>query len=55
MENRPASVEVILDWLQKQATVSQSALFVQARLVISPRETRLLAIQPEGLLETIHY
>ena len=55
MENRPPSIEFVLNWLQKQAAASRTPLIVQARIVVTPRETRLLAIQPEGLLETISY
>ncbi|HWX21515.1 MAG TPA: hypothetical protein VN578_16560 [Candidatus Binatia bacterium] len=55
MENHPLSFESVLEWLQKQAATSQTLLIVQARFAISPRETRLLAIQPEASLETIHY
>jgi hypothetical protein len=55
MRIQPLTLETLLEWLQKQAAEHQTALIVHARIAISAREARLLAIQPEGFLETIHY
>jgi hypothetical protein len=55
MEIHPPSLESVLDWLQQHAAESQTLLVVQVHIAISPRETRLLAIQPETLLEIIRY
>jgi hypothetical protein len=55
MEISPLSLESVLDWLQKQAAKAQTPVVIQARIAVGQHETRLLTLQPEGLLETIHY
>jgi hypothetical protein len=55
MENTPLALESVVARLQEQALEFKESVIVQARIAISPTETRLLAIQPEGLLEIIHY
>ena len=55
MEISPLSLESVVKWLQEQAAELQTPLIVQARIAVGPKETRLLAIQPEGLLEVISY
>ena len=55
MEISPLSLDTLVQWLQKQAAELETPFIIQARIAVGAKETRLLALQPEGLLEVIHY
>lgn len=55
MEIQPTSLELILDWLRKQAIQHKSSFVFEARIVIDPQETKFLNLEPATPLETIPF
>jgi hypothetical protein len=55
MEVQPITLEALLDGLRNIAAEHQTPLVIQARIAVSRREARLLAVEPERPLETIRY
>jgi hypothetical protein len=55
MEPQPPAIEAILNRLREHAAQRHALLIVEARIAITPREFRLLDIQPVRPLEIIHF
>lgn len=55
MEIQPLTLEAIFNLLRARAAKSATPVIVDARIAISPQETRLLDLQPGHTLEIIYY
>ena len=55
MEIQPLTIEAIFNHLRERAAKSATSVIVDARIAITPQETRLLDLQLGRTLETIYY
>ena len=55
MEIKPNAITTVLDKLRERAAENQTALIVEARIVVSPQEVRLLEVRPLFPLATIRF
>ena len=55
MEIQPLTIETLFKLIRERAAKIQTPVIVDARIAISPQETRLLDLRPDRMLEVIHY
>ena len=55
MEIQPLTIEAIFKLLQQRALESRTQLIVEAQIVLTHNEARLLNLKTSRLLETIAY
>jgi len=55
MESKLLSWQSIMEFLRQRVTKEQTSVIVEARIAITPKDTKLLEIRPSQNLETIQF